>query len=283
VARTASVIFWYLKFTEIKDGRSLVNGWLPVNGLARDIGIGGDRSVWALGYSADNQGNSRVYKRSGSEWYPDNAAGIGIDVDRIGTPWIFNRQGEIYYKNRIEDQWIKVPGQARGIGIGGDGSVWILGWNPNMDSAGNLIGYQVWKWNGSDWNPYNAYGVAIDVAPGGTPWIINKQGEISYLDLNNNQWIKVLGRARQIGIGGDRSVWIVGWDYNSYMAGYPIYRLTQGAWRFGGDFGVAVDVAPGGTPWITNQEGRISYLDQSGANLYLNPKKNSYISEYGEP
>lgn len=283
VSRTASAIYWYLKFTEIKDGRSLVNGWLPVNSSARDIGIGGDRSVWALGYSADNQGNSQVYKRSGSEWYADNAAGIGIDVDPIGTPWIFNRQGEIYYKNRIEDQWVKVPGQARGLGIGGDGSVWILGWDPKTDSTGNLIGYQVSKWNGSGWDPYDAYGVAIDVAPGGTPWMTNGQGEISYLDLNNNQWMKVPGRARQIGIGGDRSVWIVGWDYNSYMAGYPIYRLSGGSWKFGGDFGVAVDVAPGGTPWIANQEGRISYLDQSGEILYPNPKKNSYIAEYGEP
>ena len=240
----------YLVGYQVYPNRCPIDTWNKTNGRARGIGIGGDRSAWILGTSQDSNGNSLVYKRSGSDWKPDNGAGIAIDVSPGGTPWVINRQGGIYYKNLSNNQWTKVPGQARGIGIGGDRSVWVLGWKLNSDKAG----YPVYRWNGSNWDFKNGYGVAIDVAPGGTPWIINKRGEISY--LNNNQWTKVPGKARDIGIGGDSSVWIVGWERKN-KSGFAVYQWNRKSWDFRNGHGVGIDVAPGGTPWIFNQRGEI--------------------------
>ena len=52
----------------------------------------------------------------------------------------------------------KLPGLARDIGVGGDGSAWIIG----TDSG-------VYKWNGNDWDRMEGQGVAISVDRSGQP------------------------------------------------------------------------------------------------------------------
>jgi len=70
-------------------------------------------------------------------------------------------------------------------------------------------------------------------------------------------WIQVPGAARELGIGGDGSVWVLGQTFNAQEAGYSVYRRKGENWEFANGYGVAVDVAPGGTPWIANQRGEI--------------------------
>jgi hypothetical protein len=165
---------FYLVEYQVYPHTCPIDTWKRIDGLARDIGIGGDRSVWVLGYHPNNEGNSLVYRRSGNTWEAMNGYGIGIDVAPGGTPWVFNRQGELFYLDLNTHLWKRVPGQVRGVGIGGDRSVWVVGWDFNAQEAG----YSIYRRNGENWEFTNGYGVAVDVAPGGTPWIVNQRGEI---------------------------------------------------------------------------------------------------------
>ncbi len=67
----------------------------------------------------------------------------------------------------------KKPGRARDIGIGADGSVWIIGTDQPTPGNGG-----VYHWVGNTWRRVEGQGSAIAVAPDGKPWVVHANGEI---------------------------------------------------------------------------------------------------------
>jgi hypothetical protein len=85
-------------------------------------------------------------------------------------PWVVNDEDRIF---RLEgSQWHRVPGSAKDIGIGADGSVWVIGAD---ERAG---GYGVYRYNGSGWTKIPGSGRQISVGPDGSPWVVNRDGYI---------------------------------------------------------------------------------------------------------
>ena len=70
--------------------------------------------------------------------------------------------------------WDQLPGFAKDIGVGGDGSVWIIGTNP----GGTEHDFGIHKWTGSNWRGIEGGGVQISVDSSGLPWIVNSMGNI---------------------------------------------------------------------------------------------------------
>ena len=68
--------------------------------------------------------------------------------------------------------WQTMPGRARDIGIGGDGSVWVIGSNPARG------GYGIYRWTGSYWRQIDGAALRISVDPSGGPWVVNSSGNI---------------------------------------------------------------------------------------------------------
>jgi hypothetical protein len=112
---------------------------------ARDIGAGANGSVWAIG------SNYKVYQYirnqircKGDIWEKArNRYGIRLAVGPTGAPWVINNRGKISTLIKNEDSgsssWTNIPGSAKDIGVGLDGSVWII--NKRRRSGG----YQVAK------------------------------------------------------------------------------------------------------------------------------------------
>jgi hypothetical protein len=147
--------------------------WTLQPGLATDIGIGADGSVWVIGTNPVGAGHDfGVFRWNGSSWNPVDGGGVRIAVDRAGNPWVVNSVGQIF--QRTGTQWTRQPGLATDIGIGADGSVWVIGTNPV--GAGQDFG--VFRWNGSSWDGVDGGGVQISVDKDGVPWIANSKGEI---------------------------------------------------------------------------------------------------------
>jgi hypothetical protein len=61
----------------------------------------------------------------------------------------------------------------------------------------------------------------IGVAPGGQPWVVNKNGGIFYRG-RNNRWTEIHGSASDISVGTDGVVWITGTD--KIEGGHSIFR-----------------------------------------------------------
>ena len=114
-------------------------------------------------------------------------------------------------------QWENIAGQARDVGVGANGTAWVIGWVSN--GGGN---YPIAKWTGSFWQEVPGGAVRIAVAPNGNPWVVNAAGLI--YRYNGSAWEQIGGQARDIGIGADGSVWVIGWT--SVAGGYNIAKWT---------------------------------------------------------
>jgi hypothetical protein len=99
--------------------------WQKLPGQARSIASGADGSLWTVGTIAMGNGNYALYRWVGAGWVQANGAGVKVAVDGSGIPWVINAAGEIFVSSG--GQWKRVPGSARDIAAGADGSVWVIG------------------------------------------------------------------------------------------------------------------------------------------------------------
>ncbi len=193
------------------------NSWQRMPGLAKDIGVGANGSVWITGTDATGGGYG-IYSWNGSDWTRIDGGAVRIAVAPDGAPWIVNSEGGIYRRTR--NSWQRMPGLANDIGVGANGSVWIIG----TDATGG--GYGIYHWNGSNWTRIDGGAVRIAVAPDGAPWIVNSEGGI--YRRTRNSWQRMPGLANDIGVGASGSVWITGTDATD--GGYGIYHWNGSDW-----------------------------------------------------
>lgn len=212
--------------------------WQRLPGDASDIGVGADGSVWAIG-TDERSGGYGIYKWLGSRWQRVDGGALRIDVDPEGTPWIVNNSHSIY--RRQGNEWLRVGGNARDIGIGADGSVWVT-------SGGGTYRYDKGSWVG-----VRGSGVRIDVDPDGVPWVIDHTNDIHQLIAGH--WVRRPGIGRDIGIGGDGSVWTVGTSRDD--GSHRIYRWNGTAWNRVPGSARQISVGPDGYPWAANSGGDV--------------------------
>jgi len=147
-----------------------------------------------------------------------------------------------------EGNWQQLPGLAVDIGVGADGSAWIIGKNK---VAG---GYGIFQWTGSNWRMIDGGAVRIDVGPDGTVWVVNSNGNI-FRRPPGRGWQQLSGLAVDIGVGADGSAWVIG--KNKVAGGYGIFQWTGSNWRMIDGGAVEISVGPDGTPWVVNSNGNI--------------------------
>jgi hypothetical protein len=227
------------------NSHSFVYGqWSLKTGSARDISVGANGSVWIVGTNPVSGGYG-VYKWNGTGWTGIDGGGVRIAVDPVGNPWLLNDAGRIFRRNG--DKWIQLPGAAKDIGIGKDGSVWVIGM---LEVNG---GFSVHKWNGVYWDKIDGGGIRIAVDPDGNPWIINNAGQI-FRHAGNN-WIQLPGAAKDIGIGKDGSVWVIG--MLAVNGGYSVHKWNGAYWEQIDGGATDISVAPNGKPWVINEYNQI--------------------------
>ena len=146
------------------------------------------------------------------------------------------------------------PGSGTDVGVGANGSVWLVGANP---VAG---GFGIWHWTGSAWaaDPGGAVRVAVD--PGGNPWLVNSLHAIYHWSGAGST--RLPGSGTDVGVGANGSVWLVG--ANPVGGGFGIWHWTGSAWAAvpGGAVTIAVD--PGGNPWVINSLHSIYHWNGAG-------------------
>jgi streptogramin lyase len=149
--------------------------------------------------------------------------------------------------------WQLTDGGARDIGVGADGTVWVIGTNAVPG------GYPIYRRTNNAWVnvPGGAERIAVD--PQGNAWLVNSTQTIFHFD--GSKWATVAGAARDIGVGANGTVWIIG--NNAEAGGYGIYRSTdQGTnWTKIPGSAVRVSVDPQGNAWVVNKANNIFRFD----------------------
>lgn len=97
-------------------------------------------------------------------------------------------------KKLIPGSWKQVPGKAKDIGCGNDGSVFIV------DMSNNVAG---WNPDTNAWEPkpLAAGAESIDVAGEGSPIVTNAKNEIWFWTQATKGWVKINGEAQDITAG----------------------------------------------------------------------------------
>ena len=222
-----------------QDGQLIIQPvWNRLEGGAFDVGIGADGAVWVIG-TDERSGGFGIYYWAGSRWQRVKGAAVRIDVEPDGTPWVVNDKHQIH--QWVNGDWQQMHGDARDIGIGADGSIWVA------------AGGGIFRWNGVSWDRTSGSAVRIDVDPYGTPWVIDNSNDI--YELIDGMWIRRPSSARDIGIGADGSVWIIGTSGGS--GGHGIYRWSGYDWIQVHGSARQVSVDPYGIPWVAGSGGKI--------------------------
>ena len=213
----------------------LGDNWQNMPGRAKDIGGGADGSVWIIG------ANDSPYKwnDAGYAWEQASGSAKRISVLPDGVPVIMNAEGRIF---RLRGQnWQELPGRAKDIAAGADGSIWIIGENNSP-----------YKWNedGYAWVQVSGSASRISVMANGTPVVVNSEGRI-FMQRGQN-WQELPGRATDIGTGADGSIWIIGANGSPFLwndAGYA-WEQKQGS-------GTQITLSGPGIPWVLNADGEV--------------------------
>jgi hypothetical protein len=170
--------------------------------------------------------------------------------------------------------WEQKPGAAKDIAIGGDGSVWVIGSNVEYG------GFGIHKWNGNGWSAIDGGAVRIAVDRGGNPWVVNSFGNI--FRREGGRWIQTLGAAKDIAIGFDGSVWVIG--TTQVGNDFGIYKWNGTGWDGVDGGGVRISVDDRGQPWIANSMGdlyvRVNNVWQPRGTNFVNSLAEGYPQAY---
>ena len=111
----------------VTPGPDFATDWSLVEGTAIDIGAGADGSVWVV---AQGRG---VFRRNGSTWDDMGLGGAArIDVGPNGDAWVVMEDTSI--RHWTSGGWETIVGHALDIGVGGDGSVWVIALAPTLNT-----------------------------------------------------------------------------------------------------------------------------------------------------
>lgn len=80
---------------------------------------------------------------------------------------------------------------------------------------------------------------------------------------NGSRWVRIAGKAREVAIGANGQVWVLG--EKEVNGGFAIYRRDGDKWTLvpGGATKIAVD--PSGLPWVVNDQDHIfQWINQGG-------------------
>ncbi len=180
----------------------------------------------------------------------------GTTHGQVTNTWTVNKAGNIY---RLNDKlgWTHVPGKkAKDVGVGANGSVWIVGTSPVYG------GFAIYRWNKKRFVRVDGGAVRIDVDRDGMPWVVNKMNDI-YRRVNNH-WKRMPGKAVDIGIGANGSVWVIG--IGRTPGGHGIWQWNGSNWERVQGAAVRVDVDAAGNPWVVNDAGGIFKWNGKGWN-----------------
>jgi len=225
-----------------------------------DVASASDGSVWIITGSSTLRVEGGAFGGPGS--FP--IGGARLAVGPSGLPWMVGFDGSIRRGN-ADGSTTLMPGLARDIGIGGQGSVWVIGTNSRNGS------FQVYAWNGSTWIADPGSGQSIDVDAAGRPVVNGSDYKIWIKDGGADQgWSQLTGRATDMseghgspgGFPGASDLWIIGHDERPVGSGnFGVWTFTafNATWtltnQFFGAQRVAVDLF--GSPWAVRGDGTL--------------------------
>ena len=169
----------------------------------------------------------------------------------------------------VEVAWYRQPGSALHIASNTSASLWIVGtdrecrggWRDGICQDPDNRGYNVYKWNGTGFVKQQSISArTLGVTTTDQLWVVNDQNEMFMPGE-----LRLQTRARDIAVGPDNSVWIIGTDQRG--GGYSVYQrkpeslvlpgLVQLDFTYADFAAVRIAVDKAGNAWVVNDTGEV--------------------------
>ena len=207
--------------------------------FAQEIGVGSNGSVWVIGTEARPGGFAPCYLGADGNWVKvqEPAAATKIAVAPNGMAGVVNSLGTVYLLSRPDASGnsssvaISEEGFAQEIGIGSNGSVWVIGTEARPGGFAPCYLGADGKWVTL---PAPAAATKIAVAPDGSARVVNSGGTVwalSKLDASGHYSSTKLSdpnSAQEIGVASDGSVWLIGNSNETRPGGFALHYLAKG-------------------------------------------------------
>jgi hexosaminidase len=172
-----------------------------------------------------------------------------------GRLWLVNAANEIYL--RQGDKWEQLPGKARQVTSGPDGTIWSVSTQPMTG------GYVLMRWSEpkKDWSLVgnDTAAVQISAAPDGSLWATTEAYAV--YRFAEGKWANVQGLAREVSVGPDGTAWILTSD--PAPGGFELFAAPPGG-RFRRvqppGAGVHIAAARTGQIWVSRENGDLRLL-----------------------
>ena len=163
-----------------------------------------------------------------------------VSVGPDGSPWVVDSKGSI--SHLVGDAWQAIPGRAKDIAVSGDGSVWVIGGDPNV-----LGNDDVYKREGSSWRRFDGAALNISVGESGMPWVVTSEG--ATYRLVRGVFVDVKRQASDVAIGGRvDTAWVTA------PSGEIFYMSRRGTWVQVPGRALRISVGPDGMPWVVTEQ-----------------------------
>ena len=266
--------------------------WIQMNGLARDIGIGGG-SQWAIGTNPVGNDNYGVYKFNGTSWDAMAGGGVRIASGPAGHAWTVGAHGGIFvWVNGRSTDVPPLPSsiQAIDIAVSKEGT-YVIGND-----------HQLWEFNPDfqRWDRANGPPVEFSRVTAGSHGgvrLVATTGAVYFRAPGQDEFLNIPGViASDIGVGGNGAVWAIGRNPAPGNNGNEIYQWRGDSWLRMPGAAEQISVAGAGNAWVvarngniyqwpSNQvlpppspKGRIDFLTEAG---YVARYSVSYVLDYG--
>jgi len=235
--------------------------WAAIPGSATAIGANARGDVWIIANTPPGRDHN-IYRLRGRTWQQVPGTGMRIAVDPAGNAWVVESSGAIL--RYTGTAWERIPGNATDIGVGAKGAVWIIGGdqsisrgvvistpaskpaNPTRGRFGAAATQAPTPTQQYRWEKVSGTAVRIAVDTEGDPWVVNSAGQIHH--YKGNTWTQFPGTARDIAVGADGVVYLVGTAPSH--GGFTILRSQGATWVSDGIAGESITAGAAGVVYV---------------------------------
>ena len=216
----------------------LIN-WQRTNGNAKQLAISAKGAIVALG-----QKGEIWHWKSKNIWGVLPGALEHITIDTAGIAWGVDSQGKVVrYQGSY---WEELPGKARLIKAGPDGSIWMVTQDNHL---------MQWNVRSQAWTPAISSPIPaikrLAINADGKPWVLDNDGKVRRFGGKTWTTLPELA-AKDLDIGPEGTVFVV--DDEKYLWRWNANRKR---WEHLNGEATSVAVGPNGTPWVTRRNGEI--------------------------
>ncbi|PHS79089.1 MAG: hypothetical protein COB59_03760 [Rhodospirillaceae bacterium] len=184
---------------------------IDLKGAASDIGAGGS-AIWKLDTQKTKYGYGIHRLNAKNGWDKIPGAAVRLAVDPTGAAWVVNAQNTLFHWNIKKNNWDKMINRtATDIGVGQDGTVWVIG----TDKANGGFGIYRQNKNGKSWAKIPGSATRIDVDDKGNAWIVNSISRI--FRYTGKTWERTPGAAIDVAIGPKGRIYVAGTNHVLYQ------------------------------------------------------------------